>query len=203
VGLTIKFIFKEANMLLCRIARSYIFDCPIFRLRRDTYVSTTNNQLPPADFFIFEPTDWVNIIALTPAGEVVLVTQHRYGSERVTWEIPGGMIDPGESPLLAAQRELIEETGYSAQNWELLGCNEPNPAIQSNKCYTFLAQTVRLQHLPDLDPHEDLQVQLVPLQQIPQLIANQTITHALVIAAFYFLMLRTATLLPSAEKLPS
>ena len=89
--------------------------------------------------------DWVNVIALTPDDQVVMVRQHRAGTDTITLEIPGGMIDPGEGPLDGGRRELLEETGYVADTWIHIGSVEPNPAIQDNTCHTLLALDARLE----------------------------------------------------------
>ena len=105
----------------------------------------------------------------------------------VTLEIPGGMCDPGESPLEAARRELLEETGHEAQEMVELGWVHPNPAIQTNRCYTYLARDVRQVSEPAPDGNESFEQLSVPLSEIPQLIATRGITHALVVAAFHLL----------------
>ena len=84
-------------------------------------------------------SNWVNVVARTKEGTFVLVRQYRQGTDTITDEIPGGAIDPGEDPLVAAKRELLEETGYEAKTWKLLGVMDPNPAILSNKCHVFFA----------------------------------------------------------------
>ncbi|MCS6885201.1 MAG: NUDIX hydrolase [Acidobacteriota bacterium] len=146
-----------------------------------------------ADFqqevFVIKPSDWVNVIAVTPQQEVILVKQFRQGTQEVTLEIPGGMVDPGESPLQTAQRELEEETGYVSQAWSLLGSVRPNPAIQDNFCYTFLAEQASPDKLQSLGPAEELEIVKVPLLEIPPMIASGLINHALVIVAFCFLSL--------------
>src|SRR5258708_3785385 len=98
---------------------------------------------PRGDAFTVRCNDWCNVIAVTPGGEVVLVWQYRFGTESLSLEIPGGVIDAGEDPEHAARRELREETGYEADGFELLLIIEPNPAIQSNRCYTFVAHGAR------------------------------------------------------------
>lgn len=161
-----------------------VFNCPVFKIRCDSHAAPASGKLH--DFFIIEPTDWINIIAITPEQEVVLIEQYRYGSAAVTLEIPGGMIDAGEVPLAAAQRELQEETGYQSAHWQLIGINEPNPAIQQNRCYTFLAEAAHPAAIQNLDHTEAIEVRLEALANVPTLICTQQITHALVIAAFYF-----------------
>jgi 8-oxo-dGTP pyrophosphatase MutT (NUDIX family) len=138
------------------------------------------------DFYVIHAPDWVNVIPLTPAGEVVLVEQYRHGIDQVTLEIPGGMVDNTDAtPAAAAARELEEETGYVAETIEALGYCHPNPAIQNNRCYSFVARGVRRLKPPRFDSSEALAVRLAPLEAIPTLIATGQITHALVIVAFH------------------
>lgn len=136
-------------------------------------------------FSIIDAADWVNVVALTGDDRVVLVRQYRHGTGRQTLEIPGGMIDPGESALQAAQRELREETGYAAARWVELGVVEPNPAILTNRCYTWLALDAERAGEPALDDGEVLMVETAPLAAVPDLVRSGAITHALVIAAFH------------------
>ena len=155
----------------------------IFSLRTDRAVSPRTGQ--DHDFFILESSAWVNIIPITRENQVVLVQQYRHGIRDVTLEIPGGLVEKEDSPEEAARRELIEETGYNAGEIESLGYVHPNPAIQNNLCYTFLATGVFNCGEQQQDEKEDIEVVLKPVDEIPQIIKEGLITHSLVIAAFY------------------
>lgn len=142
------------------------------------------------DFYVFHSGDWVNIIPVTSSGEVILIEQYRHGTEEFTLEIPGGSIDPEDpSPLQAAQRELLEETGYSARKLRHIGSSHPNPAIQSNACHTFLAEDVHQIQIPEFKTTEEVAIRKVRADDIPELIRSGVITHALVLVAFYWLQL--------------
>jgi ADP-ribose pyrophosphatase len=147
------------------------------------------------DFYILDAPDWCNIVPLTRDGQVVMVRQRRHGVGQETLELPGGMVDPEDpSPLEAARRELLEETGYRATHVEAIGDIAPNPAMQSNRCWSFLARDVERVAAPDLDHGEDIDVVLVPYAEIPARIARGEIAHALVVVAFaYALGLRPPT----------
>ncbi|MEW6730437.1 MAG: NUDIX hydrolase [Acidobacteriota bacterium] len=164
-----------------------VFECRVFTVRCDSNCSPSTNTTH--EFFVIEPANWVNVIAITDIGEVVLIRQYRHGMSTVTLEIPGGMIDPEESAEIAARRELREETGYEAESWRLLGICDPNPALQNNRCYTFLAEQARPVAEQKLDHTEEIEVLLLPLKDIANLITDGRITHALVITAFYYLEL--------------
>ncbi|MBW2708464.1 MAG: NUDIX hydrolase [Deltaproteobacteria bacterium] len=155
----------------------------IFNLRTDLAVSPRTGK--QHHFFIMESPPWVNVIPLTPQNEVVLVKQYRHGTQDVTLEIPGGLVEDSDSPEGAAKRELLEETGYGASEVVLLGSVHPSPAIQDNQCFTYLAKNVFVSGDQEQDDKEDIQVVLRPLAEIPHMIKEGEITHALVLAAFY------------------
>jgi 8-oxo-dGTP pyrophosphatase MutT (NUDIX family) len=172
-----------------RLASEVAYACRIFSIRRDRARFSRDDA--EHDFHVLESTDWVNIIPITPAEEVVFVRQFRHGIRDTTLEIPGGMVDPGDpSPLVAARREMIEESGYDAERVDSLGCIHPNPAIQNNRCHSFVAYDVERRHDPSFDTTEETEVVLVPLRRVPDLIRSGDISHALVVVAFHWLALR-------------
>ncbi|MHA1731707.1 MAG: NUDIX hydrolase [Promethearchaeota archaeon] len=130
---------------------------------------------------------WVNVVPLTKSGEVVMVRQFRFGSHEVTLEIPGGLVEDGEDPRGAGVRELFEETGYRPGRTTEIGKVRPNPAIHPNWCYTFLCEDCVPAGGQDLDEREIIEVELVPLDHIPDMIRGGEITHSLVVAAFHYL----------------
>jgi len=161
-------------------------DFRIFKIRQDTSRSPRTHQ--DHDFFILESNDWINVIPLTAAGNVVVVYQYRHGTGQVTMEIPGGLVEhDDDSPAEAARRELLEETGYAADPIIPIGTVAPNPAFLNNRCHTFLALNARPVQALQLDGAEDIHVAEVPLSQIPDLISSGRIDHSLVVAAFYHL----------------
>ena len=166
-----------------RVRSERVADCRVFRVRRDIAVNPRGGA--EHDFYVVEATDWINVIPLTDAGEVVMIEQYRHGSADVTLEIPGGMVDEGESPAGAAARELIEETGYASNEIVALGRTRPNPAIHDNWLHTYLARAARPARRLEFDGTEHCAVRLVPLSDIPALVADGIITHALVVVAFH------------------
>lgn len=154
------------------------------------------------EFVVLDVPDWVNVIALTPEREVVLVEQYRHGTRAITLEIPGGMVDPGETMHAAGLRELLEETGFAGDAAHHIGTVEPNPAFQDNRCGTLLVQGAQPIAAQDLDPNEEIRVRTVPLTDIPDLIRSGAITHALVVAAFHHLTLWAGPTAPPTADAP-
>ncbi len=132
---------------------------------------------------VLETADWVNVVAFTPGGRLVVVRQYRFGSATVTTEIPGGVVDPGESSGEAARRELREEAGYTSERWTHLGSVEPNPAFHDNLCHHWLAEDARPTHEQDLDSGEDIVVATLARAEVLEMIQSGEIRHALVLTA--------------------
>ena len=168
-----------------RVASRPLMDRRIFKMREDDVENPRTGRMMHAT--VIECTDWCNIIPITKEGNVVLVKQWRHGTRKVTLEIPGGLVDPGETALEAARRELLEETGYAATRVIPTGRVAANPAIMDNDTYSFLAVDVEKTRDVKLDDGEDIEVLLRPLKDIPALIANGEIDHCIVIAAFFHL----------------
>ncbi|NNF00896.1 MAG: NUDIX hydrolase [Pyrinomonadaceae bacterium] len=171
-----------------RVESEELADCRVFKVRKDVSQNLASGN--SATFFVTENPDWINVIPITENREVVLIQQYRHGTQENTLEIPGGMIDRNETSSEAAKRELLEETGFSASSFLEIGRSRPNPAIQDNWVYHFLASGCRLTGKTDFDEHESIITRLVPFERIPSLIEYGEITHSLVLAAFYNLAIR-------------
>lgn len=131
---------------------------PIFRLHEvEAEHPRTGSR---RQYVTLDAPDWVNLVALTPEGQLVLVRQWRHGTRRFELELPAGAIDPGETPEQAAARELLEETGYSAATISRLGEVAPNAAFQHNRCYTVLAEGCIRTGETDFDEGEDIEIVL-------------------------------------------
>ena len=132
-----------------------------------------------AEFYLFDYTNWVNVLPLTEDGRVVLIRQYRPGLDRVLWEIPAGALDEGEEPLQAAKRELSEETGYEGGDWNLLGTFSPNPGTHSNLSYSYLARGVHRAKPQRLEKTEDIEVVLRTQREVRRMLARNEFIHAL------------------------
>lgn len=156
-------------------------DLPLFRVRFDTM----RHPGSAAEFerMVLETSDWVNVVATTADGKIVMVEQFRFGIGDITLEPVAGMIDPGEASLAAAQRELLEESGYGGGHWRYLGSVQANPAIHDNRCHHWLAENVEKRQAPTPDTGEAIRVHLMTLDEVKQAIADERLEHPLGLSA--------------------
>jgi len=172
------------------VSSEYLFRRPPWlTLRQERLRLPTGREI--AEYWISEFPPWVNVVAVTPADEVVMVRQYRPALAQVHFEIPAGVVDGKDGDLMtAARRELAEETGYGGGTWSELITLSANPALTTNLTHTFLAEGVQpmADAAPDLT--EDLRVHLIPLAEIPALIDAGDMIQALHAAPLLRYLLR-------------
>lgn len=161
-------------------AQSEVFRCRIFRAFENTLCHVETSE--SVNVYTLQFRDWVNVIPITPEGHIVLVRQHRFGTNTITLETPGGAVDPHEKDLtVSALRELEEETGLTTTRILALPSMAPNPAIQGNRITYFLALNVappeKREHFPD--PFEKLDIVTMPFAEAVHAVRTGQINHAL------------------------
>ncbi|MBT8332719.1 MAG: NUDIX hydrolase [Deltaproteobacteria bacterium] len=170
------------------LKRQQVADYKLFTLHKKQARSPRTGEI--REVLALQFPDWVLTLALTPEKEVVMVRQYRHGTEQVCLELPGGLVDPGDlSPESSAQRELLEETGFTVANIRLIGECYPQPAILSNRCFFYLAEDAVKTQRQNLDAGEDIDILTIPLKDIRAKIENKEIDHGMVLQAFFFLWL--------------
>jgi ADP-ribose pyrophosphatase len=153
------------------------------KVRVDTCELPNGQIIEP---LVLEFSDWACVVALTKTQEVLLIRLYRHGVGQIIWEIPGGVIDPGETPLEAAGRELLEETGYGNGTLLEMAAISPNPDNHTNRIHIFLALDVEKigpQHADDLDR---IEVHPTPLAKVIEMAQNGEFLQAMHVSALFF-----------------
>ncbi|WP_309382244.1 NUDIX hydrolase [Cerasicoccus frondis] len=161
-------------------------DCKVYEVVKERFRHPGDGR--EGDFYTMKCPDWVMVLPLTTAGEIVMVRQFRFGVRQGSWEMPGGVIDPHENdPMVAGPREMTEETGYVGDAPKYLGWCHPNPALMDNRAHFVLVENCHLRHEQDLDPNEELQVKVFTLAETKAMLLRQEITHSMAINALFWL----------------
>lgn len=171
-----------------RVAVGERRDHQILRVGEDVFADPRSGERH--DRVIIEADDWCNVVPLTRDGRVILVKQFRFGSREVSLELPGGVVDQGETPEDSVRRELEEETGYRAGRVLALGTYHSNPAHFTNRVHGFVALDCEPVHDGHPDGSEDIVVEAVPRADVPVLVREGKITHPLMIATLYLAALQ-------------
>jgi ADP-ribose pyrophosphatase len=163
-----------------KVLRStYALDVPWYRVRRDEVELPDGTHI---DYYLAEQRDVASVLALTPEGDVLLVRQYKHGAGRFELELPGGLIDPGETGAQAAARELREETGYASPvALEPLGWHLQDASKSTTRVYSFLARDVVATGGRALDPNEaasGVEVQRVSADELATLVDDEQLVSA-------------------------
>lgn len=163
--------------------RKLLISTPIFDLVSHDVTPISKDFTKP--FYVLETKPWVNTIAITPDKNILLIRQYRHGLHEYCIELPGGIVDDeGENAtLLSAKRELVEETGYTSNQWKFIGKVSGNPAVFNNYSYTYLALDAVKTNETSWDEAEEIEEILVPEENIIELLRSGQIHHSMMVAS--------------------
>ncbi|ANE49866.1 NUDIX hydrolase [Flavisolibacter tropicus] len=159
------------------LASTYLHKDNWLTVRKDTCELPNGKVI--SGYYVLEYPDWVNVLALTEDNKVVLVKQYRHALGQVGIEVPGGVIDEGETPEEACRRELLEETGYEFEQYHYLGKICANPATTTNFTHMFLATGGRKVAEQQLDDTEDVEVLFHSIAEVKAFLLQNTIMQSL------------------------
>ncbi len=165
------------------VERESVADCEVFRVEHLRARSPRDGRI--YDRHVLAMPEWVNVVAFTDDGRVVMVEQYRFGAGIHSLEFPAGILDPGEDPAQGGVRELREETGYDAADARVVGSVYANPALQDNRLHAVLARGCRNLSPPRQDDGEDVHVRLVTPDELRTFLRDGTIRHALAITTWF------------------
>ena len=165
------------------LSSEYLHRRPWLTARRDVV------RLPDGriydEYYVLEYPTWINVIALTTDGRFVMVKQYRHGLGIVSTELCAGVAEEGETPLEAARRELLEETGFGGGEWELNTVLSANPSSQNNLSYSFIARGVERMADQHLDATEDIIVEILTEDEVWDLLINDRMKQSLMAAPLW------------------
>jgi ADP-ribose pyrophosphatase len=176
------------NLTWKKLSSHYLHKGPWATLRSDRCAMPDGRIVE--NYYVLEYPNWVNAIALAEDGKIIMVYQYRHAAEIVSLEIPGGVIEKGESPQQALQRELLEETGYLFTDFELLCSVYANPSTANNQTYCYLARGGKKVQEQSLDDQEEIIVETYTIAEIKQLLADNKIAQALHCTALFYAMIK-------------
>lgn len=174
------------------LASEYLYKQPWLTIRKEK-CELPNGKIMQA-YYTLEYPNWVSAFALTKNGAVVMVRQYRHGLNVISTELPGGVVDAGETTEAAIARELKEETGYIFESFEYMGKISANPATSNNYMHMYLARGGEKVSDQKLDETEDLEVLTLTLQQVKELVQQHKIVQALHTTTIFYALAKLGEL---------
>ena len=161
----------------------YLFKRPWLTARRDVC------QLPDGrindEYYVLEYPTWINVVAITQEGEMVIIRQYRHGLGRTCYEIVAGCVEEGEEPMDAAKRELQEETGFTGGTWSEVMQFTCNASAMNNTTHSFLAIGVEKTDKQNLDATEDIEIYTFPQERVKEMLLKGEFMQVSMIAPLY------------------
>jgi len=165
------------------LSSEYLYRRPWLTVRKEKV------QIPSGavndEYYLLEYPDWINVIAITEDGRFLMEKQYRHGLGRTGYEICAGVIEEGETPLEAAKRELLEETGYGEGEWEECMQLSANASTNTNLSHCFVAKGVKKVSGQHLDNTEDITPVLLTVDEVRELLLGDQLKQALMAAPLW------------------